>query len=609
MPDPLIEAEHDDVIGRAFDRRLAGRLWASARAHQGLVWGSLALFPLVTLVELAQPYLIKVAIDDHILKSDWAGLAVIALLYAASLGALYVLRMIESYLMALTGQRVIHDLRAALFTHLLKLEAGFFDRTPVGRLMTRVLSDVEAVSEAFTSGVFAVVADVVTLFGVVAIMLWMDWQLALVTYAIVPLLFGVAGYLRIRARDAYREVRRRLARLNAFLQESIQGMAVIQLFGREAHERQQFQRLNQEYRRAQFRSTTFEASLYATVEALGSLALALLLWYGGGGILAGALTFGGLVAFIQYTNRFFLPIRDLGAKYTVMQAAMAAAERIYGLLDRAPVIVSPPAPRSVREAGPGRAAFEHVWFAYTDERWVVSDCSFTLAPGEHVALVGTTGEGKSTCVRLLNRTWDVQRGRVLVDGVDVREWDLGHLRRHVGVVFQDPILFTGTIAGNLALDGENGTSPALARALQTANAATLVARLPGGLDAHLVERAANLSHGERQLLAIARALVYNPAILVLDEATSSVDPESERMIREAMARLMAGRTTLTIAHRLSTIHSADRILVLHRGRIHEEGTHTTLLRHGGLYARLWEAGFQAQDQDRNPDPEGRGEPS
>src|SRR6185436_10772969 len=290
--------------------------------------------------------------------------------------------------------------------------------------------------------------------------------------------------------------------------------------------------------------------------------------------------------------------------------AMASAERIFGLLDRGPAIETPVrATRPAPAAAPGRVAFEGVWFAYTDERWVLADCSFTVAPGEHVALVGTTGEGKSTCVRLLNRTWDVQRGRVLVDGIDVREWDLGRLRRHVGVVFQDPILFTGTIAANLSLDGEATTPAQMARALQTANAAALLERLPGGLGATLVERAANLSHGERQLLAIARALVYNPAILVLDEATSSVDPESERMIREAMARLMAGRTTLTIAHRLSTIHSADRILVLHRGRIHEEGTHTTLLRHGGLYARLWEAGFQAQDQDRNPDPEGRGEPS
>ena len=591
MPDAVVEPEYDDVLGRAFDRRLAARLWATARPHHRLVWSSMALFPLIAVVELAQPYLLKIAIDDHILRADWAGLAAVAGLYAATLAVLYGLRMLEAYLMALTGQRVIHDLRAALFGHLLRLEAAFFDRTPVGRLMTRVLSDVEAVSEAFTSGLFAIVADVVTVAGVVGVMLWLDWRLALVTYAIVPVLFAVAAYFRIRARDAYREVRRRLARLNAFLQESLQGMAVIQLFAREAHERRQFERLNQEYRRALFHSTVFEATLYATVEALGSVALALLVWYGGGRILEGALTFGVLVAFIQYTNRFFLPIRDLGAKYTVMQSAMASAERIFGLLDRAPVIVAPATPRLPAAAG-GHAAFEGVWFAYEGERWVLADCSFAVAPGEHVALVGTTGEGKSTCVRLLNRTWDVGRGRVRVEGVDVREWDLARLRRHVGIIFQDPVLFTGTVEANLAVDGD-GAGATLERALQTANAATLVARLPGGLATPLVERAANLSHGERQLLAIARALVYNPAILVLDEATSSVDPEAERMIQEAMARLMAGRTTITIAHRLSTIQNADRILVLHRGRIHEEGTHVELLRHGGLYARLHELGAGA----------------
>jgi ATP-binding cassette subfamily B multidrug efflux pump len=588
VPDPIHEADSDDLLGRAFDRRLAGRLWDAARPHRRLVGSSIALFPLVAAVELAQPYLLKVAIDDHILAADWAGLAGVAGLYAGTLVLLYGLRMLEAYLMALTGQRVIHDLREALFRHLLRLEAGFFDRTPVGRLMTRVLNDVEAVSEAFTSGLFAIVADVVTVAGVVAVMLWLDWRLALVTFTIVPPLFAVAAYFRVRARDAYREVRRRLARLNAFLQESLQGMAVIQLFAREAHERRRFERLNQDYRRALFASTTYEASLYAVVEALGSVALALLLWYGGSRILHEALTFGVLVAFIQYTNRFFLPIRDLGAKYTVMQAAMASAERIFGLLDRRPAIVAPARSRPLRTAA-GAVAFEDVWFAYEEERWVLAGCRFTVAPGEHVALVGTTGEGKSTCVRLLNRTWDVGRGRVLVDDVDVREWDLGRLRRHVGVVFQEAVLFTGTVEANLAVDG-NGGRLAVDRALQTSGAAALVQRLPHGLATPLVERALNLSHGERQLLAIARALVYNPAILVLDEATSSVDPESERTIREAMARLMAGRTTITIAHRLSTIQGADRILVLHRGRIHEEGTHAALLRRGGLYARLHELG-------------------
>ena len=638
--------DQDDVLGRAFDRRLAARLWAAARRQHRHVAAALALFPLIAVAELAQPYLLKVAIDEHILTADWWGLAVTAGLYALTLIALYGLRMVEAYLMAVAGQRVTHDLRAALFEHLLRLEAAFFDRNPVGRLMTRVLNDVEAVSEAFTSGLLAIAADIITLTGVVVIMLWMDWRLALVTFAIVPLLAAAAAYFRLRARDAYREVRRRLAVLNGFLQESLQGMAVIQLFARERQELDAFRRLNRDYRRALFGSTVFEASLYASVEALGSVALALLIWYGGGQILTGALSFGALVAFIQYTNRFFLPIRDLGAKYTVMQSAMASAERIFGLLDRAPTIVSPshgPENQSGRtedqsratedesrgSGDPGRGPkthrresgattisnspptrlpehavpattittsgvaaaveFDCVNFSYAAGAPVLRDLSFHVAHGEHVAIVGATGEGKSTCARLLTRAYDVTGGRVLVNGVDVREWDLARLRRHVGTVFQDTVLFTGSVAENLRVDDTADPAAALA-ALEAVHAAPFVAALPAGLDEPLGERGVKISHGQRQLLAIARALVYNPPVLVLDEATSSVDPESEWMIREGMKRLLAGRTSVTIAHRLSTIQRADRIIVLHRGRVHEEGSHAELIRRHGLYARLWELG-------------------
>ncbi len=611
--------DHDDVLGRAFDRRLARRLWAAARAQRPVLYATLALYPAIALAELAQPYLLKVAIDDHILAGDWMGLSLTAGAYAATLGVLYVLRSLEGYLMALVGQRVTHDLRDALFGHLLRLEAGFYDRNPVGRLMTRVLNDVEAVSEAFTSGLLAIAADVITLLGVLSVMLWMDWRLALVTLGIVPGLAAIAAYFRIRARDAYREARRRLAALNAFLQESLQGVAVVQLFARERHEHAIFRRLNRDYRRAMFRSTVFEATLYASVEALGSVALALLIWYGGAQIGAGVLSFGALVAFMQYTNRFFLPIRDLGAKYTVMQAAMASAERIFGLLDRAPAIVSPRTPTIERglpssadgattislrppTALPDHAApattnsihasapaleFSSVSFSYTGEHDVLHDCSFRVEAGEHVALVGATGEGKSTCARLLIRAYDVSRGRVLVDGVDVREWDLARLRRRVGTVFQDTVLFTGTVADNIALGAAVGSDDIL-RALDAAHARDFVEALPRRLEEPLGERGANLSHGQRQLLAIARALVYNPAILVLDEATSSVDPESEWRIRDAMQRLLTGRTSITVAHRLSSVQHADRILVLHRGRVHEEGTHAELLRRGELYARLWE---------------------
>jgi ATP-binding cassette subfamily B protein len=632
--------DQDDVLGRAFDRRLAGRLWAAARQHHGLLAAALALFPLIAVAELAQPYLLKVAIDDHILTADWWGLAFTAGLYSVTLAALYGLRMVEAYLMAVAGQRVTHDLRAALFDHLLRLEAAFFDRNPVGRLMTRVINDVEAVSEAFTSGLLAIAADVITLTGVVVIMLWMDWRLALVTFAIVPLLAAAAAYFRLRARDAYREVRRRLAVLNGFLQESLQGMTVIQLFARERAELGAFRRLNRDYRRALFGSTVFEASLYASVEALGSVALALLIWYGGGQILSGALSFGALVAFIQYTNRFFLPIRDLGAKYTVMQSAMASAERIFGLLDRAPAIVSPNPrhegdtdghrseahsrgseahsrgsgdhsrgsgattisnrpPTTISEhaapattmptSGAPAVEFDSVSFAYDSGAPVLSDLSFRVAHGEHVAIVGATGEGKSTCARLLTRAYDVTRGRVLVNGVDVREWDLTRLRRHVGTVFQDTVLFTGSVADNLRVDGIGERTTALA-ALEAAHAGPFVAALPRGFDEPLGERGMKISHGQRQLLAITRALVYNPPVLVLDEATSSVDPESEWMIREGLQRLLAGRTRVTSGHRASTIQRADRIILLHRGRVDGEGSDAHPVRREGVYARLWELG-------------------
>jgi ATP-binding cassette subfamily B protein len=610
------EPEHEDeVLGKAYDSRLMGRLWAFTRPHTRLVLATCALFPAVALLELSQPYLIKIAIDDHILRHDWAGLGGVAALFLLVLLALYALRAAQAYLTQLTGQRVLHDLRAALFAHLQRQDARFYDRSPVGRLMTRVLNDGEAVQELFTSGIVALLGDVVVLTGVVVIMLGMNWKLALVTFALVPLLVVAAAYFRVRARESYRVVRTRLARMNAFVQESLQGMSVIQLFAREARERETFGQLSGALRAGQFRSTFYDASLYATVEALGSAAVALLLWYGGGQVVTGALTFGGLVAFLEYTGRFFLPIRDLGAKYTVMQAAMVSAERIFALLDTHPSITSPPAdgssggqlqgeaqPKASRAdtrkeapvATPQTPAieFRNVWFAYEGEQWVLRDCSFTLASGERVALVGPTGEGKTTIARLMIRAYDVVRGRVLVDGVDVREWNLQTLRRHVGLVPQEVFLFSGTVEDNLRLAGNGGVDrPAIERALEAANAERFVAALPRGLREELRERGVNLSQGQRQLLAIARAIIYNPRVLALDEATSSIDPEAEALVRIGLARLLEGRTSLVIAHRLSTIQRADRILVLHRGEIREAGAHAELLAQGGLYSRLYELQF------------------
>lgn len=587
----------DEILGRAYDARLMRRVWAFTRPHVRLVLVTCALFPAVALMELAQPYLVKIAIDEHILRRDWVGLGRVALVFLLLLIVLYALRAAQAYLTQLTGQRVIHDLRAALFAHLQRQDARFFDRMPVGRLMTRLLNDGEAIQELFTSGLVSLLGDVVTLTGVVVIMLGMNWKLALVTFALVPVLVIAAGYFRLRARASYRVVRTRLARMNAFLQESLQGMSVIQLFAREARERQMFGDLSGALRRGQFRSTFYDASLYATVEALGSAAVALLLWYGGGQVVTGALTFGGLVAFLEYTGRFFLPIRDLGAKYTVMQAATVSAERVFGLLDTEPTITSPP-PRAEPSGGagatprPAAVEFRNVWFAYEGEQWVLRDCSFRLAPGEDVALVGPTGEGKTTIARLLIRAYDVTRGQVLVDGVDVREWDLRTLRRHVGLIPQEVFLFSGTVEDNLRLAGDAPVdAAAVDRALAAAGADRFVATLPRGRGEELRERGLNLSQGQRQLLAIARAIIYNPRVLALDEATSSIDPESEALVRVGIARLVEGRTSLVIAHRLSTIQRADRIMVLHRGQIREAGRHAELLALGGLYSRLYELQF------------------
>jgi ATP-binding cassette subfamily B protein len=603
------DAEPDDeILGRAYDARLMRRVWAFTRPHARLVLITAALFPAVALLELTQPYLVKIAIDGHILRRDWPGLGRVALLFLLLLVGLYVLRAAQAYLTQLTGQRVIHDLRAALFSHLQRQDARFYDRSPVGRLMTRLLNDGEAIQELFTSGLVSLLGDVVTLTGVVVIMLGMNWKLALVTFALVPLLVLAAGYFRVRARASYRVVRTRLARMNAFLQESLQGMSVIQLFAREARERRMFEELSGALRHGQFRSTFYDASLYASVEALGAAAVALLLWYGGGQVVAGALTFGGLVAFLEYTGRFFLPIRDLGAKYTVMQAAMVSAERVFALLDAQPTIVSGPERRPetrtdvAGRAGPmggpaGRRVapaveLRNVWFAYEGEQWVLRDCSFQLAPGEQVALVGPTGEGKTTIARLMTRAYDVTRGQVLVDGVDVREWDLRALRRHVGLIPQEVFLFSGTVEDNLRLADDGAVDrAAVERALAAASADRFVATLPRGLGEELRERGVNLSQGQRQLLAIARAIIYNPRVLALDEATSSIDPESEALVRVGIARLLEGRTGLVIAHRLSTIQRADRILVLHRGQIREAGRHAELLALGGLYSRLYELQF------------------
>jgi ATP-binding cassette subfamily B protein len=581
--DPHREAD----LGKAYDARLIRRLWAYIRPYRVWFWAAMLCLPLTSACSLAQPYLLKVAIDEYMAQGDRAGLWGIGGLYGLAMLAEFGLLYLQYYLMMLVAQKSLADLRLDLVEHLQELPARFFDRNPVGRLVTRLTTDVDVINEMFAAGALTILMDVATLLGIVAIMLAIDWRLALVTLLVAPVLAVAVNFFRVTARRNYRLIRDRLARLNAYLQEALAGMTVIQLFARERHSQERFDGLNDAYRAANHATNIYEAALFSIVELTSSISLAVIVWYGGGEIVAGALAFGTLVAFIEYMQRFFVPVRDFSTKYAVMQSAMSSSERIFELLDQPVTIISPAQPRTPA-AVRGRIEFDGVWFAYRDEDYVLRDVSFVVEPGERLALVGHTGAGKTTVIKLLNRTYDVQRGRVLVDGVDVRDWDLPALRRHIGVVLQDVFLFSGTIAGNLTLERADVPLEAAVAAAQTVHADAFIRRLPAAYDERVRERGNNLSVGQRQLLAFARALAYRPTVLVLDEATSSVDTETELLIQDAVARLLSGRTALVVAHRLSTIEHADRILVMHGGEIRESGTHAELLRQRGLYYRLYQ---------------------
>ena len=578
----------EDVLGKAYDARIARRLWTYVRPYRGLVAATTVLVLFSGAAQLVQPWIVKKAIDGFILEGRAAGLALPAALFLAALLAEFAFGWLQIYTLERTGQNAVFDLRVDVFSHLQRLPAAFFDRNPVGRLMTRVTTDVESINEAFTSGVVLILADLVKLSAIVAILLWMDWRLALVTFAVLPPMLALSWFFRLRVREAYRAVRTAIARVNAFLQESVTGMRVLQSLGREGANLREFDALNQRHRDAQLQGVFYESAFSAVAELMASATLAAIVWKGGGRFLDGAVTFGTLVAFIEYSGRFFRPVQELTQRYTIMQAAMAASERIFQLLDTAPSIVSPVDPVRVVTRARGEIAFENVSFSYDGDSPVLRDVSFRIAPGERVAVVGWTGSGKSTLIRLLARLYDVTDGRITLDGEDVRRYDLVDLRRSVGVVLQDHFLFADTVEANLSLGDPRVGREDVRRAARAVRADRFLERLPRGYDEPVLERGANFSAGEKQLLSFARALAFDPAVLVLDEATSSVDPETERHIQQALETLLEGRTSITIAHRLSTVRDADRILVLHHGRVAEEGTHESLLeRPAGIYRTLW----------------------
>ncbi len=581
-------APDEEIRGRAYDARLLRRLWAYVRPYRGLLAWSLVLLLGVSAAQLVQPYLVKVAIDAHITPRRLEGLGRLAVLFLAALAAEFVLRFAQLYVLEKTGQNVVYDLRTAVFAHLQRLPASYFDRHPVGRLMSRVTSDIDALNEAFTSGLVLILADLLKLAGIVAILLWMDWRLALVTLAVAPPMVGVTWYFGGQVRRAYRRVRAMVGRLNGFLQETVSGMRLVQMCSRESWARDAFREVNRQHRDASLQSVFYDSVFSAVVEMLGSVSVAAIVWAGGARILRGSISFGTLVAFFDYAEKFFRPLQEFSQRYATMQAAMASAERIFQLLDVEPEIVARPG--AYRPARPprGEIVFEGVTFGYEPGVPVLQDVSFRIRPGERVGVVGWTGSGKTTLIRLLIRLYDVWDGRILLDGVDVREYDLAALRRSVGVVFQDTFLFAGTVHYNLTLGDERVTRERVERALEVTGAEAFVRRLPGQLQSEVRERGGNFSTGEKQLLVFARALAFDPPVLALDEATSSVDPLTEARMQQALRALLAGRTSLVIAHRLATVRDADRILVLHHGRLREQGTHRELLRlESGIYRTLY----------------------
>jgi len=615
MQNPSGPIREEEALGKAYDARLMRRLLRYLRPYSSRVFLAVLMLIGASALALVGPWLTKEAIDVAIPAGDHGLLLRLSLLFLGALLLSGVLEYGRTILTTWIGQNVMLDLRAEIFGHLQRLSLSYFDRNPVGRLMTRLTSDVEVLNEMFTSGVVTIFGDVFTVGFIMAAMVAMDWRLALVTFSVLPVVFLAAWVFRRKVREAYRDIRVRLARINAFLQERISGIRVVQLFRQERPTQQRFEQINDDYLEAHLRSITYYAVFFPIVELLASVALALIIWYGGNQALQGALTIGVIAAFLQYARRFFRPIQDLSEKYNILQGAMASSERIFKLLDEVPAIAESAAPTPLPERILGRISFEDVWFRYLDaektdptvwegaesrlhpdapedDGWVLRGIDFAIEPGQRVAVVGATGAGKTTLFSLLMRFYEPQKGRITLDGVDIREYPVRELRSRMGLVLQDVYLFTGTAGRNISLDRAGVGDEEIRAAAVRVGVDRHLARLPAAYDHPLGERGGNLSVGERQLVSFARALAGDPPILLLDEATSSVDSEIEAQIQTALGQLMEGRTSVVIAHRLSTIQEADRILVMHHGVLHESGTHEELLEHGGLYARLHRLQFE-----------------
>jgi ATP-binding cassette subfamily B multidrug efflux pump len=639
-------SQEEEVLGKAYDSRLMARLLKYLRPYRWQVAVALVSIFLKSFADVLGPYLTKVAIDRYLAPAKglstgfWSwlsprpitGIGQIAVIYVGLLVFSFLLEFLQTYFMQWTGQKVMFDLRRQIFRHLQRLHVAFFDKNPVGRLVTRVTTDVDALNEMFTSGVVSIFEDLFVLFGILGVMLCMNWRLALITFGVLPFIVYSTKIFRDRVRDSYRRIRVAIARINSYLQEHVSGMVVLQLFNRERKAYDRFKEINRNHMDA-FKDAIMAYSVYyPVVEILSAIAIACVIWFGGGDVMRNVhstsvevqfnwrtliafrlvptvTSLGVLVAFIQYALRFFRPIMDFSEKYNILQSAMAASERIFKLLDT-PVQVTSPAVTK-RPEGAGRIEFDHVWFAYRDTPqetvsgtpapdWVLRDVTFSIEPGETVAIVGHTGAGKTTLISLLLRFYDVQKGAVRIDGVDVKDMDLADLRTRFGVVLQDPFLFSGTIGGNIRLGTQRITDAEVEKAAADVNLADFIRALPKGFAEEVRERGSTLSTGQKQLISFARALAHEPKILILDEATSSVDTETEFRVRDALSRMVEGRTSLIIAHRLSTVQRADKIIVMHKSQLREMGTHQQLLAQRGIYFKLYQLQYKDQEIAAGP---------
>jgi ATP-binding cassette subfamily B protein len=586
--------QEEEVLGKAYDSRLMRRLVTYLSPYKPYVALALALILLESSLEIAFPWLTKIAIDGYIAAANITGLARVAVIYIVLLMVRFLCASAETYVLQNTGQNIMYDMRMQVFRHLHTLSPSFYDKNPVGRLITRVVTDVDVLNDLFSAGIVSIFGDIFTLLGIVIAILVMNWKLGLVTLSVVPMIFVTTAVFRYKARDSYRRVRIAIAKINAFLQEHITGMPVVQLYNREQKSAKKFNEVNTEHLLANLDGILAYAWFYPAIELLSSVAVALIIWYGGGQVIQGTLKIGALVAFIQYSNRFFQPIADMSEKYNILQTAMASSERLFRLIDTPAAIVNPVNAIRPERPAKGEIEFRNVWFAYDKEDWVLKDVSFHARPGESIAIVGHTGAGKTTTTSLLTRFYDIQKGEILLDGINIGKLDLGYLRSSFAVVLQDVFLFSGTIESNIRLGSPISSERVLAAAGDV-NLTPFLRSLPLGLEHPVNERGTTLSVGQRQLLAFARALAHDPQILILDEATSSVDTETELQIRKAIDRLMEGRTSIIIAHRLSTIQRCDKIIVMHKGRVREMGTHQQLLALRGIYYKLYQLQYKDQE--------------